>query len=106
MHTNLTMDIRFSGNVTGNHLPSKHSVTSRRTGLLDYIDVGTSNSKVKHVLCTFFFPLKIEDYDWRGRGYLGKYCTFIKLFSISLVFYHHSPDLPHSQFLAVTSPCT
>jgi hypothetical protein len=35
--------------------------------------------------------------------YLGKYCTFIKLYSISLVFYHHSPDLPcsHSSLLSL-----
>lgn len=65
--TKLTMDIQSSGNVTGNHVLSKHSIKSHRTGVFDYIDVGTSNSMVKHVLCTVFFPLKFEHYDG-GRG--------------------------------------
>jgi len=54
------MDIQSSGNITGNHLPNKHSVTPHRTGVLDYIDVGTSNPKVEQVLCTVFSPLKID----------------------------------------------
>jgi hypothetical protein len=54
MYTKLTMDIQSCGNVTGNHSPSKHSASSHRAGVLDYVDVGTLNSKVKQVLYTIF----------------------------------------------------
>lgn len=50
------------------------------------------------------FSWKLKIVLWRGGGgvYTGKYCTFIKLFSISLMFYHHSPDLPCSHIFLLS----
>jgi hypothetical protein len=39
---------------------------------------------------------------WGVVLYLGKYCTVIKLFFISVIVHPHSPDLPNSHILLLS----
>jgi hypothetical protein len=99
MHTEFNHEFQSSGNVTGyhlhyhkhsitshrnvtrDHLPNKHSIIFHRTGVLDYFNVGTSNSRVKHVLCTVIF-LKIEDCKGEEGGGGGLFYIWVNIASL------------------------